>query len=152
MIGGRSGRGWGRLLGWYRSWCVLTSTRGRSWTTRCPGWFCGGGGYARVGDFGGAGPITVEFVGNHGFTDSFLHTASGDVTVCFTGNLPVTVHATSDMASGRGIFSDFSGLTVKQQGGDFSPKSMSAEGALNGGGPALRIRTTIGQIGFRRCQ
>jgi hypothetical protein len=28
---------------------------------------------------------------------------------------------------------------------------MSAEGAINGGGPALRIRTTIGQIAFRRC-
>ncbi len=100
----------------------------------------------------GAGPITVEFVGNRGFTDSFLHTASGDVTVCFTGNLPVSVHATADMASGRGIFSEFPGLNITKQGGDFGPKSMSAEGRLNGGGPVLRIRTTIGQIGFRRCQ
>lgn len=99
----------------------------------------------------GAGPITVEFLGNHGFADSFLHTAAGDVTVCFAGNLPVTVHATSDMASGRGISSDFSGLTISQQGGVFSPRSMSAEGSINGGGPALRVRTTIGQIAFHRC-
>ncbi len=99
----------------------------------------------------GAGPITVEFLGNHGFTDSFLHTASGDVTVCFAANLPVTVHATSDMASGRGILSDFPVLNITQQGGVFSPKSMSAEGNIDGGGPALRIRTTIGQIAFRRC-
>ncbi len=28
------------------------------------------------------------------------------------------------------------------------PKSMSAEGAFNGGGPVLRIRTTMGQIAF----
>src|SRR5579875_469329 len=99
----------------------------------------------------GAGPITVEFLGNHGFTDSFLHTAAGDVTVCLADNLPVTVHATSDMASGRGILSDFHGLTITQQGGVFSPRSMSAEGSINGGGPALRVRTTIGQIAFRRC-
>ncbi len=100
----------------------------------------------------GAGPIMVEFVGNHGITDSFLHTAAGDVTVCFANNMPVTVHATSEMASGRGIFSDFPGLNITKQGGEFSPRSMSAEGPLNGGGATLRVRTTMGQIGFRRCQ
>jgi len=100
----------------------------------------------------GAGPITVEFLGNRGFTDSFLHTAAGDVTVCFAGNFPVTVHATSDMAIGRGILSQFPSLNISQQGGQFTPRSMSAEGALNGGGPTLRIRTTMGQIAFRRCQ
>jgi hypothetical protein len=102
----------------------------------------------------GAGPIVVEFVGNRGFTDSFLHTAAGDVTVCFARSFPVTVHANSDMSIGRGIFSDVPGLNiaVTPQGGQYGPKSMSAEGALNGGGPALRIRTTMGQIGFRKCQ
>ncbi len=99
----------------------------------------------------GAGPIMVEFLGNHGFTDSFLHTAAGDVSICFADNLPVTVHATSDMASGRGISSDFSGLKISQQGGVFSPRTMSAEGSINGGGPSLRVRTTIGQIAFHRC-
>ncbi len=99
----------------------------------------------------GAGPIFVEFLGKR-FTDSFLHTASGDVTVCFASNFPVTVHATSDMAVGRGIFSELPGLNITQQGGQYSPKSMSAEGLLNGGGPALRVRTTMGQIGFRKCQ
>lgn len=100
----------------------------------------------------GAGPITVEFIGTRGFADSFLHTAAGDVTVCFSSNLPVTVHATSDMASGRGIWSELPGLNITKQGGDMVPTSMFAEGALNGGGPALRIRTTIGQIAFRKCQ
>ncbi len=100
----------------------------------------------------GAGPIFVEFVGNHGFTDSFLHTASGDVTVCFANNLGVNVHASSDMATGRGIMTDFPGLNVMWQGGDFTPRTVSAEGGLSGGGPALRIRTTIGQIALRRCQ
>lgn len=101
----------------------------------------------------GAGPITVEFIGNRGFTDSLLHTASGDITVCFANNLPVSVHATSDMANGRGISSDFPSLNITtQQGGQWSPRSMSAEGAINGGGPALRIRTTIGEIAFHRCR
>ena len=32
------------------------------------------------------------------------------------------------------------------------PKSMFGEGQLNGGGPILRVRTTIGQIDIRRSQ
>lgn len=100
----------------------------------------------------GAGPIFVEFLGRRGFTDSFLHTAAGDVTVCFASSFPVTVHATSDMAIGKGITSDFPGLNITSQGGQYSPRSTSAEGLLNGGGPALRVRTTMGQIGFRKCQ
>ena len=100
----------------------------------------------------GAGPILVEFVGNRGFTDSFLHTASGDVSVCMTSGEGANVHGQSDMASGRGVVSDFPGLNVTWQGGQFSPRSVWVEGAINGGGPSLRIRTTIGQIALRRCQ
>ena len=100
----------------------------------------------------GAGPITVEFVSNHGvFTDSSLHTAAGDVSVCLPGNMPVTVHASSDMTNGKGILSEFPELKITTSGGDYGPKAMSAEGALNGGGPMLRVRTTMGQINFRRC-
>jgi DUF4097 and DUF4098 domain-containing protein YvlB len=98
----------------------------------------------------GAGPITVAFVSNH-FTDSSLHTAAGDVSVCLPGNVPVTVHASSDMTSGKGILSEFPDLKITTTGGDYGPKAMSAEGALNGGGPLLRVRTTIGQINFKRC-
>ena len=99
----------------------------------------------------GAGPITVEFVSSRGvFTDSSLHTAAGDVSVCLPANMPVTVHASSDMTNGKGILSDFP-LKINTSGGDYGPKAMSAEGALNGGGPMLRIRTTMGQINFRRC-
>lgn len=100
----------------------------------------------------GAGPITVEFVSNHGvFTDSSLHTAAGDVSVCLPLKLPVTVHASSDMTNGRGILSDFPGLKITTSGGNYGPKAMYAEGALNGGGPMLRVRTTMGQITFRQC-
>jgi DUF4097 and DUF4098 domain-containing protein YvlB len=100
----------------------------------------------------GAGPITVAFVSNHGaFTDSSLHTAAGDVSVCLPGNMPVTVHASSDMTNGKGIFSEFPELKINASGGSYGPRAMSAEGALNGGGPLLRVRTTIGQINFKRC-
>jgi hypothetical protein len=100
----------------------------------------------------GAGPITVAFVTSHGnFSDSSLHTAAGDVSVCLPSNMAVTVHAASDMTSGKGIYSEFPQLRLVTTGGDYGPKAMSAEGALNGGGPLLRIRTTIGQINFKRC-
>jgi len=56
------------------------------------------------------------------------------------------------MASGQGVLSDFPGLNVTWQGGQYSPRSVWVEGAINGGGPMLRIRTTIGQIALRRCQ
>jgi len=60
------------------------------------------------------------------------------------------VHASSDMTNGRGILSDFPGLKITTSG-EYGPKAMYAEGALNGGGPLLRVRTTMGQINFRRC-
>src|ERR1035437_4298304 len=55
--GGRSGRGWGRILGRYRSWCVLTSTRGEAAEDAVPGLVLWWWGYARVGDFGDAGVV-----------------------------------------------------------------------------------------------
>jgi hypothetical protein len=101
----------------------------------------------------GAGTISVEFAGGEkSFSESSLRTASGDVYVYLDERLPLTVQATSDMTHGQGILSDFSGLRITSQGGDFGPKTMFAEGSLNGGGPVLKIRTTIGQIAFRRTK
>lgn len=101
----------------------------------------------------GAGAITVEFISSRGaFQDSSLHTATGDVLVSLPNNLPVTVHASSDLATGYGIKTEFPGLRVSKQGGDYGPQSMWAEGALNGGGPSLRIKTSIGHIDLRKGQ
>jgi hypothetical protein len=101
----------------------------------------------------GAGGITAEFVGQRGsFSDSSLHTAAGDVVVYLPKELPVTVHASSDMATGHGIVSEFSGLRITKEGSNFVPRSMYAEGALNGGGPVLKVRTIIGQIDFRQSR
>jgi len=101
----------------------------------------------------GAGGITAEFVGKRGgFADSSLHTAAGDVIVYLPKDLPVTVHASSDMATGHGIVSEFSGLRITKEGSNFAPRSIYAEGTLNGGGPALKVRTIIGQIDFRQSR
>ncbi len=101
----------------------------------------------------GAGKITVHFVADRNrFKDSFLHTAAGDVVVYLPANLGVSVHASTELASGKGIMSAFPGLSITSEGGNYGPKSMYGEGQLNGGGPILRVRTTIGQIDIRREQ
>lgn len=101
----------------------------------------------------GVGAISVEFAGApRSFSDSYLRTASGDVIVYMSDGLPITVHAASDMTRGPGIMSDFPEIRITSEGGNYGPKSMFAEGALNGGGPVLKVRTTIGQIEFHRSK
>ncbi|HEX8801361.1 MAG TPA: hypothetical protein VF772_22245, partial [Terriglobales bacterium] len=99
----------------------------------------------------GGGSITAQFVaGRSQFKDSSLRTAVGNIMVYLPRDLGVSVHASTEMANGTGITSTFSGLTISSEGGKYGPKSMSAEGSLNGGGPILRVRTTIGQIDIRQ--
>ena len=101
----------------------------------------------------GAGTITAEFIGGRGsFGDSALRTTAGDVVVYLSGGTSCTVHAASEMASGRGIRSDFPELKITSEGGDFGPKTMYLDGSINGGGPLLKVRTSIGQIEFRRSK
>lgn len=101
----------------------------------------------------GGGSITVQFVaGRTQFKDSVLRTALGNVTVYLPNDLGVNVHASTEMASGPGIMSAFPEIMISSEGGKYGPKSMSAEGMLNGGGPILRVRTTIGQIDIRRLK
>ena len=100
-----------------------------------------------------AGAVTVQFTAVPGaFTESSLHTGSGDVLVYLPEELALTVHASSDMAPGYGIQSDVPGIRISKQGSVFGPRSMWAEGALNGGGPLLRVRTGMGHIDFRKTQ
>ena len=48
--------------------------------------------------------------------------------------------------------SDFNDIRVTREGGDWpGPKSFTAEGKLNGGGPTLKVRTTTGDIKFLRA-
>lgn len=100
----------------------------------------------------GAGGITAEFVGGSPFQDSSLQTGAGDVTVYLPSNLPVTVYAAVELANGHKIYaSDFPGLKVSSEGGEWGPQRVTAEGTLNGGGHTLKVRTNSGNIYFRRA-
>lgn len=100
----------------------------------------------------GAGGIVVKFVSGGDRTDSVLETAVGDVTVYLPMNLNVTVRAAVELANGHGIQSDFPSIQVRTEGGEWGPKSVTAEGNLNGGGPLLKVHTTTGNIVIRRSQ
>jgi len=99
----------------------------------------------------GAGTITAKFVSG-GSADSVLETATGDITVYLMANVNMTVRASIEAASGHTISSDFPQIRVLSEGGQWGPKQVSAEGSLNGGGPVLKVRTTMGNIYIKRAQ
>ena len=100
----------------------------------------------------GAGPIMAKFVASREHSDSMLETGAGDITVYLVPSINMTVRASIEAASGHHIQSDFPEIKVSSEGGQFEPKLVSAEGNLNGGGPVLKIRTTMGNIYIRRAQ
>ena len=78
--------------------------------------------------------------------DSFLSTSHGDITVWIPSNLRVTVRAQNGSYGGsRRIVSEFPDIPVKAVG-----FATLAEGALNGGGPLVRIAGSGGMIYIRR--
>jgi hypothetical protein len=64
----------------------------------------------------------------------------------------MTIHASIEAATGHRITSDFPEIKVSSEGGPWGPKLVTAEGNLNGGGPVLKVRTTMGNIYIRRVQ
>ena len=99
----------------------------------------------------GAGGIVAKFVAANGENhDSQLETAAGDITVYLAPNVNISVRASIEVANGHNIRSDFANIRVTTEGGDYGPKTVTAEGTLNGGGPVLKVRTTTGDISFRR--
>jgi len=100
----------------------------------------------------GAGTIIARFItGGSERPDSLLETSVGDVTVYLPSDLNITIRAAIEVANGHSIRSDFSDLRITSEGGDYGPKTVTAEGNLNGGGPVLKIRTTTGNINIRRA-
>jgi len=97
----------------------------------------------------GSGQITAEFLGAN-FSGSTLQTPSGDVIVYLSPNTRATIRADVEFAGGHRIRSDFPEIRVSAEGDRIGPYSIYAEGMLNGGGPLLRVRTTNGNIEFRR--
>jgi DUF4097 and DUF4098 domain-containing protein YvlB len=99
-----------------------------------------------------AGGIIAKFVASSGErNDSELETSAGDITVYLAPNLNLSVRASIEVANGHEIRSDFPDIRVTSEGGDYGPKTVTAEGSLNGGGPVLKVRTTTGDICFRRA-
>ena len=62
----------------------------------------------------------------------------------------ISVRANVDMGNGHRITSDFPDLHISSEGDQWGPKTLTAEGKLNGGGPVLKVRTSTGDICFKR--
>jgi hypothetical protein len=103
----------------------------------------------------GAGTITAEFVGtppsgNQSY--SLLETSAGDVIVYVASDVKLNIKAVIQTAFGHKITSDFGDLKTSSEGGQWGPKTIYAEEVLNGGGPLLKVRTTIGNIFIRKAK
>ena len=82
--------------------------------------------------------------------NSTLETSAGDITVYLANDLAISIRAEIEMANGHTIHSDFSDIRMSSEGGRMGPKTVTAEGQLNGGGPVLKVRTNSGNVNFRR--
>jgi DUF4097 and DUF4098 domain-containing protein YvlB len=99
----------------------------------------------------GSGGITAKFIPANGERkDSYLETSAGDIIVYLAPNVNLNVRAAIEVANGHDIRSDFPEIKITTEGGDYGPKTVSAEGSLNGGGPVLKVSTVTGDISFRR--
>ena len=100
----------------------------------------------------GAGGITVKLVNTGGErNNSDLETSAGDITVYIANDVAINVRASVDMGNGHHITSDFSDIRIASEGDKWGPKTLTAEGKLNGGGPLLKVHTSSGDICFKRA-
>jgi hypothetical protein len=100
----------------------------------------------------GAGGITVKFIKTAAErSDSVLETSAGDITVYIASDVAISVRASVDLGNGHHITSDFPDIHVASEGDQWGPRTLTAEGKLNGGGPVLKVRTTTGDIFFKRA-
>jgi hypothetical protein len=98
-----------------------------------------------------AGDIEARFLAGTPLRDSVLQTNVGTIEVWLPVDLRVTVRAYVEMADSlQRIESDFADIRVRLEGDQYGPGSVTADGALNGGGPVLRINNTTGRIRIRR--
>jgi hypothetical protein len=113
------------------------------------------GGTIRVKSQGGpirlssaVGDILAHLLSARFLENSFVNSDAGDVTVLIPSNVSMSVMAMNESPGYRGrILSDFPEVRIVESGG-MSP--VRAEGALNGGGPVLRVSTGGGSIFLRR--
>lgn len=99
-----------------------------------------------------AGGITLKLVNTGGERrDSDLETGAGDITVYIASDVALNIRASVDMGNGHHITSDFPDIHISSEGEKYGPKTLTAEGTLNGGGPTLKVRTSTGDICFKRA-
>jgi DUF4097 and DUF4098 domain-containing protein YvlB len=99
----------------------------------------------------GAGGIEAKFIPAGGErNDSVLETSAGDIMVYVAPDVKLSIRASIEVANGHRIESEFPEIRITTEGGDYGSKTVTAEGDLNGGGPVLKVRTTTGDISFRR--
>jgi DUF4097 and DUF4098 domain-containing protein YvlB len=101
----------------------------------------------------GAGGITVKLL-NTGADrhDSDLETGAGDITVYLATDVAINIRASVDMGSGHHITSEFPDIHINSEGSQWEPRTLNAEGKLNGGGPTLKVHTSTGDISFKRAR
>ena len=98
-----------------------------------------------------AGGIVARLLSSAGArADSELQTAAGDITVYLANDLPISIRAAIELGNGHTIHSDFPNIVVSSEGSQWA-KTVTAEGALNGGGPVLKVHTSSGNIRFLRA-
>jgi hypothetical protein len=101
----------------------------------------------------GMGRITAEFIGDrNSMRESELATSMGDVRVYFGGAAPGNVHAVTGGSPTKRIFSDFPSLKMSNGMAQYGPRSITADGAVHGGGPLIEVRTMLGQIELRKAR
>jgi hypothetical protein len=101
--------------------------------------------------FANSGSIMAELVSGRGMQDSVLSTNAGDITVLIPSNLALTVRATNESGGEGRINSDFPEFRSRA-GGFPNVGPLEADGALNGGGPVLRVNVVGGTIYLRRTK
>jgi hypothetical protein len=95
------------------------------------------------------GNILAVLMSTADFDTSFLDTSEGDITVYIPSNLAVTIKALMMRTGTTGrIISDFDEIKIEKSHQRFGP--VQAEGAINGGGPILKVSAVGGTIHFRR--
>ena len=93
------------------------------------------------------GSILAELVPGGRLEDSSLFAGGGDVTVYIPSNVAVTIQALNQSSGGASrIVSEFPEIRMTREG----MRPAVAEGALNGGGPLLKVSTRGGMIYLRR--
>lgn len=96
------------------------------------------------------GSILAEWASGVRMENSILNSASGDITVVLPSRLAVTVQAMNEVPGKYGrIVSEFSEIRALPV---IAPVRgpVLAEGAINGGGPILRVAASRGTIFLRR--